>query len=201
VSRIYYNLYNSLICGTDFDTFLGSNDVASNFTIDGNYTILLPGSDDVPSTFTMNGHNISLPPPRLTSTYVWQKVWMHDNSTYTRDDMRATCQPGKRYQWGFSFLPLLAFCVYTTEIAVFVYLMWVDTYLDSRKHRAGHRLGLFRAAMDFSDSLKAEAGEDCTDKTEKQLTALVDSYELGINYKNVDELPRRRPRKKKPTPV
>jgi hypothetical protein len=43
--------------------------------------------------------------------------------------------------------------------------------------------------MDFADALKAQVGEDCTDKTEKELADLVNSYELGICCNDVDELP------------
>jgi hypothetical protein len=148
------------------------------------------------SVFMLDGNSISLSSPTLTFKDVTDKLWMHENTTYARDDMRGICQPGKTYQWGFSFYALLAFCITTTLYAVVMYSLWLRTYLDSRKHRAGHRLGLFRAAIDFADALKAGVGEDCTYKTEKQLKALVNSRELGISYKNVNELPPPRVRRR-----
>ena len=146
-------------------------------------------SKNVSSTFMLNGHNISLPSPCLTFEGRMDQLWMHQNKTYTRDDMHGICQAGTTYQWGFSFLALLAFCITTTLYAVTMYSLWLRTYLHSRRHRAGQRLGLFKAVMDFSDALKAQVGEDCADKSEKQLEDLVNSHELGISCTNVDELP------------
>jgi hypothetical protein len=155
-----------------------------------------PGSNDTLSSFVFNGNNISLPPPRLTFEEVTDDLWLHNNKTYTTDDIHATCQPGKTYQWGFSFFTLLAFCITTTVYAIIMYSLWLRTYLHSRSHRAGQELGLFRAAMDFADALKAQAGEDCADMTEKQLTDLVNSHELRISCKNVDTLPPPRVRRR-----
>lgn len=103
--------------------------------------------------------------------------------------MHGICQPEKTYQWGFSFLALMVFCVITTLYAFSMYVLWLKIFLNSRKHRAGQRLGLFRAAMDFANALNAQAGEDCANKTEKQLADLVGSHKLGISCDNVDELP------------
>jgi hypothetical protein len=155
------------------------------------HTDINSGSADVnnvPSIFILNGHNISLSPPRLTFELP-PRLYMHDNTTYTSDDMQTICQPDKTYQWGFSFLALLAFCVTTMVHAIIMYSLLLRTYLYSRKHRAGQSLGRFRAVMDFTDALKAQVGEDCTDKTEKQLVDLANSHGLGIGCNDVEELP------------
>jgi hypothetical protein len=161
-----------------------------------NYSSDARGNQDMPSTFFLGGSMISLPSPRLTFEEVTDDLWLHNNKTYTTDDIHATCQPGKTYQWGFSFFTLLAFCITTTVYAIIMYSLWLRTYLHSRSHRAGQELGLFRAAMDFADALKAQAGEDCADMTEKQLTDLVNSHELRISCKNVDTLPPPRVRRR-----
>jgi hypothetical protein len=93
-------------------------------------------SNDVPSIFMLNGNNISLPSPILTFEFGGD-LWMHDNTTYPWDDLQGICQPGKTYQWGFSFYALLAFCVATTVYAITMYSLWLRTFLYSRKHRAG----------------------------------------------------------------
>jgi len=146
-------------------------------------------SAKVTSTFVLGGHNISLPPPTLTFKGSKDKLWMHDNKTYTDNDLTGTCQPEKTYQWGFSFYALLAFCVTTMVYAFMMYFLWLRTYLHGRTHRAGQSLGIFRAVLNFADAFKAQVGEDCTDKTEKELVALVNSHEFGIRFNNVDELP------------
>jgi len=146
-------------------------------------------SANVTSTFVLRGHNISLPPPTLTFERTEDDFWMHDNKTYSKDDVTGTCQPEKTYQWGFSFYALLAFCVTTTVYAIIMYSLWLKTFLHSRKHRAGQKIEIFRAVLDFADAFKAQVGENCSDKTEEQLVALVKSDELGISCANVDELP------------
>lgn len=143
------------------------------------------------SVFVLNGVNISLPAPRLTLEPVvgFDSLWMYNNRTYTRNEIRATCLPGNVYQWGFSFYVLLTFCIVTALYSIAMYSLWLRTYLHSRNHRAGQELGVFRAVMNFSEALKDQAGEDCTHLTEKQLLEIVNSNALGITCVNVDELP------------
>ena len=121
---------------------------------------------------------------------------MYNNKTYTDTTVRAIFLPNKGYQWGFSFYVLLTFSIITTVYAIIMYSLWLRTFLHSRNHRAGHQLGFFRAAMDFADALKDQAGDNSTNKTEKELSALVDSRELGITCTNVDELPPPRVRRR-----
>ncbi|KAG9748177.1 hypothetical protein KCU73_g7158, partial [Aureobasidium melanogenum] len=77
-----------------------------------NYCLDSPVDDNAPSYFMLNGVNISLPAPRLTLEGA-AGLWMHDNKSYTENDLRPICQPGNKYQWGFSFYVLLTFCIIT----------------------------------------------------------------------------------------
>lgn len=143
----------------------------------------------------LNEVNVSLPASRLTTVDA-AGLWMYNNKSYTVDDLRPICQPGNKYQWGFSFYVLLTFCIVTNLYAIAMYSLWLKTFLHSRKHRAGQEIGFFRAALDFADALKIQAGDDCTSKSEKELSDLVDRRGLGIVCTNVDELPPPRARRR-----
>ncbi|KAG9659507.1 MFS general substrate transporter, partial [Aureobasidium melanogenum] len=56
------------------------------------------GNSNVSSVFVLNGVNISLPAPRLTLEPVvgFDSLWMYNNRTYTRNEIRATCLPGNQ---------------------------------------------------------------------------------------------------------
>ncbi|KAK5674213.1 hypothetical protein LTS10_013050 [Elasticomyces elasticus] len=156
--------------------------------------------DQVSSTINLrdsNGTMDLLPPPLsvVPNSYQWavtdaeQYVWVGDarmTREYLTDEGNAICQPGKTYQWGFSFAVLLMFAIMTASYsALLIYLDW-HVYTYSRADRYKHSVSVFRDVLDLAQELQNQLGSGVMALTGEELDTKVKEFRGSIKLDTQD---------------
>jgi len=121
---------------------------------------------------------------------------LNSNDKYDINYMQANgaCQQLSTYQWGFSFLLLFVFMLFTAVWALGTYVLWMDTYLNSRFDRASRDMGTLRAVLDYAATIKKDLGTAAADNVgDRQLKAKIESdrkrYVIGYESLGQVDLP------------
>ncbi|KAK5696263.1 hypothetical protein LTR17_024368 [Elasticomyces elasticus] len=156
--------------------------------------------DQISSTINLRDSNatINLLPPPLSvvpNSYLWavtdaeQYVWVGDarmTREYLTDEGNAICQPGKTYQWGFSFAVLLMFAIMTASYsALLIYLDW-HVYTYSRADRYKHSVSVFRDVLDLAQELQDQLGSGVMALTGEELDTKVKEFRGSIQLDTED---------------
>ena len=148
------------------------------------------------SSIFINGKNFTLGYPPL---YIIQQPILADaryytlpetNHTLTKDFILANsfCRPLNTYQWGFSSLLLLVFCLMSTLFALIFLLLHWDIYWNSRAGRLRSHISIYRDAIDLVTELKRQFGEQVVGLPAQELEQRVHGCRETI-YLETDELP------------
>lgn len=120
----------------------------------------------------------------------------NSNDKYDINYMQANgaCQQLSTYQWGFSFLLLFVFILFTAVWALGTYVLWMDAYLNSRFDRASRDMGTLRAVLDYAATIKKDLGTAAADNVgDRQLKAQIKSdrnrYMIGYESLGQVDLP------------
>jgi hypothetical protein len=120
----------------------------------------------------------------------------NSNDKYDINYMQANgaCQQLSTYQWGFSFLLLFVFMLFTAVWALGTYILWMDAYLNSRFDRASRDMGTLRAVLDYAATVKTDLGTAAGDDVgDRQLKAQIESdrkrYMIGYESLGQMDLP------------
>ena len=118
------------------------------------------------------------------------------NDTYVVSN--AVCTPGKTYQWGFSFYVLFLTAIFFWVWSLGMCTMWMDAHRNSQFDQAGEygKLGLFKAVMVLSQSIRSEFGQEAEKLTNKELVAKVNHPVEGLLL-SLDGLPPSRSEERK----
>lgn len=136
---------------------------------------------DMNSSITINGQLYNLSAPSLTIDYLPNTVWNNDSLFSYNGALlsgpwiidHGVCKPDDQYQWGFTFLGLFAFVLYTMVFTLILYFVWRDTYWHSHSARTAEGIGSLRAAVDMSAALRAGLGDECSSYSNEMLVAEV----------------------------
>jgi len=80
------------------------------------------------------------------------------------------CQPLQAYEWGFSFLLVLAFLVLTYVFVIATFLLWQDARFNRRVSAPGaRRLGTTSASLEIAAAVRAELGNDSLRSEDEEL--------------------------------
>lgn len=120
----------------------------------------------------------------------------NSNDKYDINYIKANgvCQQLSTYQWGFSFLLLFVFMLFTAVWALGTYVLWRDAYLNSRLDRASRDMGTLRAVLDYAATIKKDLGTASADDIgDRQLKAQIGSdrkrYMIGYEALGQMDLP------------
>jgi hypothetical protein len=185
--------------------FFGHNDTNSTFN-NGDRTFQL----SVPSlNISALSADYSCNPAGYPTTCLfgagWQQFEGPDNVAFTVSNsndkydinyMQANgaCQQLSTYQWGFSFLLLFVFMLFTAVWALGTYILWMDAYLNSRFDRASRDMGTLQAVLDYAATVKTDLGTAAGDDVgDRQLKAQIESdrkrYMIGYESLGQMDLP------------
>src|SRR5271155_256085 len=186
--------------------FFGHNDTNSTFN-NGDRTFRLPAPSLNISAFSadyscVEGFGSSFDPMSCFFGAGWQPFEGPDNVAFTVSSsndkydinyMQANgaCQQLNTYQWGFSFLLLFVFMLFTAVWALGTYVLWMDTYLNSRFDRASRDMGTLRAVLDYAATIKKDLGTAAADNVgDRQLKAQIESdrKRYMIGYESLDQV-------------
>lgn len=123
------------------------------------------------SNITLNDHTWQLEDPPLdiiaqihtgsvgTATINYMST---GNLTFSSDYLRANskCEPSDKYEWGFSSLLLLVFCLFTIIFAMILTALHADAFWNSRADRHEYDVNHFRDAVDIVYELRDNYVED-----------------------------------------
>jgi hypothetical protein len=113
-----------------------------------------------------------------------EQMFRHGNDLYNRTYVTSStvCLPGETYQWGFSFYVSFLTSVLLWLWSLVMYTMWMDAHRNSRFDQAGEhgKLGLFKAVMILSQSIRREFGQEAEKLTDKALVAKVSRSKEGL---------------------
>src|SRR2546421_70000 len=117
----------------------------------------------------------------------------NSNDKYDINYMQANgaCQQLSTYQWGFSFLLLFVFMLFTAVWALGTYRLWMDAYLNSRFDRASRDMGTLRAVLDYAATIKKDLGTAAADDVgDRQLKAQIgsDRKRYMIGYESLSQM-------------
>jgi hypothetical protein len=117
----------------------------------------------------------------------------NSNDKYDINYMQANgaCQQLSTYQWGFSFLLLFVFMLFTAVWALGTYVLWMDAYLNSRFDRASRDMGTLRAVLDYAATIKKDLGTAAADNVgDRQLKAQIksDRRRYMIGYESLSQM-------------
>ena len=70
------------------------------------------------------------------------------------------CLPSNKYQWGFSSLMLLTFCIITIVFASVLAALHWDAEWHGRTNHQSHYVSTYRDALDLSAELRTQLGDD-----------------------------------------
>ena len=120
----------------------------------------------------------------------------NSNDKYDINYMQANgaCQQLSTYQWGFSFLLLFVFMLFTAVWALGTYVLWMDAYLNSRFDCASRDMGTLRAVLDYAATIRKDLGTAAADNVgDRQLKAQIESnrkrYMIGYESLGQTDLP------------
>src|SRR5271156_5677051 len=104
------------------------------------------------------------------------------------------CQQLSTYQWGFSFLLLFCFMLFTAVWALGTFVLWRDAHLNSRFDRASRDMGTLRAVLDYAATIKKDLGTAAADDVgDRKLKAQIESdrkrYVIGYESLGQVDLP------------
>jgi hypothetical protein len=157
---------------------LGSNNTASNLTLDGvEHQLQSPTLDIITSysptslstlaAYLEDFESFDPPSPRSlasVSDITDNTRWVYDNETYPLSYVldNASCQWSKLHNWGFSFLFLFITSLLLAIWSVGTYLLWLYTHLHSTLPREppGHNAtgGIFRSSWTLAEAMKRDFG-------------------------------------------
>ena len=152
------------------------------------------------SMFNIMGQVYHLNPPTLNIT-IGSSSYAYQNQTYgffwLNDHV--SCQSnGSTYQWGFSFLLLFIFCVFTMVWCLGMYAMWMDADQNSRVARSGQKPGgTFRSVIDLATAIREDLGDGAGHLSNGELDKRLKRSKGGLNL-STDALPLSRAKMWKP---
>jgi len=133
-------------------------------------------------TFSDGNERFQLSPPPfsvLPNKFQWRDIdekpcqqnLVVDNITLEASWLleHSTCNPGKTYQWGFSYGVLLTWVV-STAIYV-VLLVYLDLHVNANSRADRHRfhVSLFRDVLDLAKEIRAQLGPGVETMTGEEL--------------------------------
>jgi hypothetical protein len=102
------------------------------------------------------------------------------NSTYLKEN--SVCQPSDRYQWGFSSLLLLVFCLLTALFAAILNMLHWNAFWNSRTDRYRYNTNHYRDAVDLVRELEAtEIGDIVRDMPARTLGRELEHNADGVS--------------------
>lgn len=107
-------------------------------------------------------------------------AWVNENSI---------CQTLNTYQWGFSSLLLLGFCILTILFTLALAFLQLEVYWYSRLYRAGSDASVYHDILGLAEELwlaLAKAPKSWADMTAQELTSMAEHVWLDLE---ADELP------------
>ncbi|KAK2760948.1 hypothetical protein FQN54_002190 [Arachnomyces sp. PD_36] len=171
-----------------------------------------------PSKWELDGSTIDLDSPTLNITFLDEDT-VRAERQYTYEGRQGTvyswpymlehgsCQPGRTYQWGFSYIFLFMMSIYNCIWTFIMCGMWIDTRRASHMYRSGHRPGLLRSVMDMSSAIREELGEEAQHYSNDELewclresdgAMLVEQKELRVSRTDtIDMLSEAGPQKRR----
>ena len=170
------------------------------------------GPANVSSTIDVNGQIWSLLGKPLD---VWSQsrlsiyggphdTWYlsYENLTFSSEYLQqnSVCQPTDRYQWGFSSLLLLVFCLFSTLFTITLTLLHYDAFWNSRTARYHYDVNHYRDAVDlvyelekkhFGPSLRAMPARELKRHVEaKDNSTGLDTLDLHQRSTRLEEVAR-----------
>ena len=149
----------------------------SNITLYNETYVLQPPPLDIVPTGPANSWSVSLPVEGDYGAY-------YSNASIAHD---AVCLPDAQYQWGFSAVLLLLFCIFTTLFgAVMLCLQW-EVYYYSRANRIDVGIDGYRDAVHIVHALKEDLGDEVVDDDSLGLRQRLKCYSgaVGIETSNL----------------
>lgn len=152
--------------------------------------------DYTTSTFTVGNETWHLAAPPLTIMKMFSSesdFYMDGNVTFTHGYVteNSQCQPTNEYQWGFSFLLLLTFCIITGFVAVLLMALYYDAWCNCQADRYEHSISMYRDVLDLADALRAYYGEAIGSMTEQEVEKHVRRVPIRFKLENDRALPSR----------
>ena len=165
---------------------------ANDTTIDNPY---LPGSSiNLTSSISFNNETWTLKAPTLnivanSSYYGYpSEYYAIDNHAYWADNLTITCEPAKRYQWGFSSQLLFTFCVLTIVFATALTSLHLDAYWGGRSDGHTRPTNIYRDTLDLAQELRKQLGVEVEEMSADELRELVNKRQ-GVIRLETDSLP------------
>ena len=187
---------NSLPCR------VASSVIASNYST-GTCSFTVNGPWNVSSLIDVNGRTWSLTEKPLdiwSQSRYWLQYGQSDpwymayenltfNSVYLQQN--GICQPTDHYQWGFSSILLLVFCVCTALFAIILTSLHYDAFWNSRTDRYQYDVNHYRDAVDLVRELdKKHLGPLLRGMSAKVLKKQIEVKNIGASLDTSDLHPR-----------
>ena len=165
---------------------------ANGSNIDNAY---LPGSGiNLASKIKFNNKTWALNAPALdvivnSSSYDEpSEYYAIDNHAYWAKNLTITCEPAKRYQWGFSSQLLFTFCILSIAFATALTTLHLDAYWCGRSESHTRPTNIYRDALDLAQELRNQLGVGVEEMSADELRDLVNKKQ-GIMRLETDSLP------------
>lgn len=134
---------------------------------------------DTPTTLTISGNTYHLEKPSLhfvdsTIKYDYPgatTIFSYDGRAIGFADLRdkGVCQPGKNYQWGFSFLLVFVFLIVTVLLFSVLYIIWCISKLRTTLDRTAQVFGNFRTIVEVNSLLQEKVGVGLESMTNEEI--------------------------------
>ncbi|KAF2848402.1 hypothetical protein T440DRAFT_556724 [Plenodomus tracheiphilus IPT5] len=136
----------------------------------------LQSNSSVFSTITLEPPILNISAYYVPYKHVTQKVWMHDNTTYSLDHIsnQGTCQPIETYQWGFSYIQLIIMLIFCLIWATGISCMHIHAYYTMKHRGRTDVAGVYKATLELAHAMNTHlltTGEFST----KEILALTES--------------------------